>query len=637
MTSESCLVHENGADQAYPYDVALNKFPGSFQGSLGLGTDGAILVNGRLMDDQALVCGVSVGDTIGCGLELDAQRIFFTYNGSLVVSGISALDLMGTTHDLLCPTIGLDLTPKTSTVGTSVTCNFGASLDEFIWKGTPQIEENGSNGHNLSLSAGDLEEKTKDFLLMLRDAIAFSSTDPSVVRELLDASKSHLESVQSYLQHDSSTDLGALFDAYLSLDAKVAEAYRLVNDCFIEPEQSHDHPPDLGICHPNALEGKEDIFDLLCILRDPSSKCVEAAKALLHLVKGDFDNAENKSREQVSQEVRSCGGLVALFSSFTPKSKEKIENMNVYVALIVAQLVTSGICAHEGCQSIKCYRVIPKIVECLRFLWEESSLSWSYEEVVNMSQSDVQKLISSGLINISLMIEPIWINFEEAYINPSRVRTNVLGKRNLSRLRSRQQHQQQQYWICLETFISFVTFVANEEYSKVENCRAKQSTALAVASICTNQRARLIAVREGLLTALFGWLKSSDNELINTAVGVLRDLTSTSEEYMAGWVHSQIVNERILTQVIRLTESNEMSVRLGAAEILSNLAAASHTQAAIIEENGVGCIVHLLVTTLRDYHLDEPRIAYYAGKALIDITTRDVNGSTSDDQYNFIR
>ena len=55
--------------------------------------------------------------------------------------------------------------------------------------------------------------------------------------------------------------------------------------------------------------------------------------------------------------------------------------------------------------------------------------------------------------------------------------------------------------------------------------------------------ARSIAVREGLLGVLVQWLNSGHNDLVFPAAKSIRFLATLDDSYMAGWIHSQIVNE----------------------------------------------------------------------------------------------
>lgn len=103
-----------------------------------------------------------------------------------------------------------------------------------------------------------------------------------------------------------------------------------------------------------------------------------------------------------------------------------------------------------------------------------------------------------------------------------------------------------------------------------------------VKQICDMEDARRIAVREGFLSILVGWIKSMDPENIRLATSALRHLTSIKVKYMAGWIYSQMVNEGSLQVVVTLTHKNDRGVghdvELAVAQILSSLCVAPHTR-----------------------------------------------------------
>eukprot|EP00957_Ditylum_brightwellii_P149678 11398418-Ditylum_brightwellii.AAC.1 len=150
------------------------------------------------------------------------------------------------------------------------------------------------------------------------------------------------------------------------------------------------------------------------------------------------------------------------------------------------------------------------------------------------------------------------------------------------------------------------------------------NAAVTVESMCAVECARPVAVREGLLKVLVRWLSSGNVELVRPAANALRDLTSPQDEYMAGWIHSQIVNEDALPAIIELSASTQSDVRLAVAQILSSLSVAPHTRAAIVEAKGLSYLVQLLVdTNLVDSEAshcewDEP-LALAAGNALLQL------------------
>ena len=151
------------------------------------------------------------------------------------------------------------------------------------------------------------------------------------------------------------------------------------------------------------------------------------------------------------------------------------------------------------------------------------------------------------------------------------------------------------------------------------NRELQHNVALSVATMCAVESARPVAVREGVLKVLVRWLSSGDVDLVLPAANALRDLTSPDDEYMAGWIHSQIVNEGALPAIVKLSAADLGDIRLAAAQILSGLSVAPHTRAAIVEAKGLNYLVQLLVNSSEaDAKWDEP-LALAAGNALLQL------------------
>ena len=141
-----------------------------------------------------------------------------------------------------------------------------------------------------------------------------------------------------------------------------------------------------------------------------------------------------------------------------------------------------------------------------------------------------------------------------------------------------------------------------------------------VEQMCAIDVARPIAVRQGLLKVLVGWMKSSDVEKIRCAATSVNELTSTRDKYMAGWIHSEIVNEGALTEIVKLSVSRSVGqdVRLAVAKILSTLCVAPHTRAAVVEApHCIQCLIALLYVDLGDS--SSKKIAFAAGSALLQL------------------
>ena len=168
----------------------------------------------------------------------------------------------------------------------------------------------------------------------------------------------------------------------------------------------------------------------------------------------------------------------------------------------------------------------------------------------------------------------------------------------------------------LEMTVSLIVHIEkHSESSGVDDSALSMLRCTNVQQVCTVDVARPIAVREGLLPILVQWIKSKDRDKISPAVSALRYLTSIKDKYMAGWIHSQMVNEGALSEVVELAGDYNAGhdVRLAVAQILSSLCVAPHTRAAVVEAN---CMSYL-ITFLFD-HSDpaSEEVALYAGRAI---------------------
>ena len=135
--------------------------------------------------------------------------------------------------------------------------------------------------------------------------------------------------------------------------------------------------------------------------------------------------------------------------------------------------------------------------------------------------------------------------------------------------------------------------------------------------MCEVDAARPIAVREGLLRVLVDWIRSKDVDKVRPAASALRYLISIKDKYMAGWIHSQVVNEGAVSEIVKLlNESVGHDVRVAVAQMLSALCVAPHTRAAVVEADCVGYLVSLLYEHSAPASVD---MVHHAGTALLQL------------------
>jgi hypothetical protein len=116
-----------------------------------------------------------------------------------------------------------------------------------------------------------------------------------------------------------------------------------------------------------------------------------------------------------------------------------------------------------------------------------------------------------------------------------------------------------------------------------------------VEQVCEVDAARPIAVREGLLATLVEWVRSNQVEKIRPAASALRYLISINDQYLAGWIHSQVVSEGAVRAIVTLlNQSVGHDTRVAVAQMLSALCVAPHTRAAVVEAKCVSYLVAIL-------------------------------------------
>ena len=149
-----------------------------------------------------------------------------------------------------------------------------------------------------------------------------------------------------------------------------------------------------------------------------------------------------------------------------------------------------------------------------------------------------------------------------------------------------------------------------------------------VEQVCEVDEARPIAVREGLLAIFVEWIRSGVIDKVRPAASALRYLIAIQDKYMAGWIHSQVVNEGAVNEIVKLlNESVGQDVRLAVAEMLSYLCVAPHTRAAVVQSNGVSYLVALLYEHSAP---DSEDIVLFACTALLQLAAGAMTGADKE-------
>lgn len=301
------------------------------------------------------------------------------------------------------------------------------------------------------------------------------------------------------------------------------------------------------------------------------------------------------------------------------RTKGGTRELKVVVALAVAYLLPS----FERSNSLQSSSLGLKIIECLRFLFASMPVTPKGEE---LRRDEMCAASAKGVYTFwYIVLDPLLRSGLREDMAPghSFSESPELVRGTSTRMRRRTASQQRvggnvfdqrqevlELQELLELTVSLIV-----EMAKTSDL-AGTSIHTFVHAICAIDLARPIAVREGLLKVLVSWMRSNDVEKIRCAATSVNELTSTVDSYMAGWIHSQIVNEGALAELLSVCERVGQGVRLAVAEILCRLCVAPHTRAAVVEAQCIECLICLL------YEFGDPesqKVAFAAGSALLQL------------------
>ena len=365
-----------------------------------------------------------------------------------------------------------------------------------------------------------------------------------------------------------------------------------------------------------SLVAKKDIFSLICMLRSQQEdQRLEATLALMNFARRAENDYCSEEDRRLRNEILSSGGLHSLLTLF--RSKSSLYELKVVVALAIAHILPSFVMSSS---TLLKPALGLKIMECLRFLSMARDVSPRGERIAKEESFQAAAIgLATFWVN---QLEPM-LRLQGGGLSTTGL-SDHMGRRpsmGVRRGRSTPGHvfDQRKEAIgaqeLLEMTVSLIISFASETTSGMSG--VKVDPVLLVEQICAVEVARPIAVREGVLKILVDWIDRGDNGRNRLAAAYsLRYLTSIKDKYMAGWIHSQMVNEGALPAIVRLTRDESLGpqVRLAIAQILASLCVAPHTRAAVVEAE---CI-HFLVDILFE-HVTSQEVASYAAQALLQL------------------
>lgn len=631
--------------------------------SIAIDGNGLVIANGRVIrkdnsrirqSDSWINNPLRPGETLGIGMELhDSRRVFFTQNGIMLASPLKLLDF----DDNVFCAVAIQ-----GGESSYVEINFGVNKD-FKWKGNISAPSAGKKtlygqpvknpvdltddivDRATNKSLRDVQKpKAKSMVcLMTPDELhdsrqsartlkqyTESNADMEAVGNLLILCRTKREVVEKAVQNgmkygDGMVDFEELItvnfdlvDAIESAEkyAQSREPQRREPACNLPPKVIEKIDPpisgggrDLKI---GALIDKKDIFSLICMLRAQSDKRLDSALALMRFAREAERKGDGDSRI-LRDEIRSSGGLHSLLTLF--RTKGATRELRVVAALAVAYLLPSFMESPSLSKS-----TLPlKIVECLKFLFNSRPV---YPRSVEITRSEMYNASLTGLTtfwmyNLFPLLQQTGNQIQTAN-QRQRARGRQIGGYTFDQRQETLEVQE-----LLETTVSLIVGLAKlEDGEMVGSCKDNSKLSLRytlVEQMCAVDIARPLAVREGLLKDLVKWMKSNDREKVRPAATSLRDLTSTQDKYMAGWIHSQIVSEGAVREIVQLLGNNEPGVQLAVTQILSSLCVAPHTRAAVVEAQCIHYLISLLFEHFNPSNQHSQELIYAAGSALLQL------------------
>ena len=425
--------------------------------------------------------------------------------------------------------------------------------------------------------------------------------DPSLLKSLLELCRSKQQHVVSTLQQESvCEDLQLLIDLndVLRYSIEAAEAAEAQTKKSSQPNQkatsdlsshqtmraSFEHAYDDSKEKLPSIRGRveenqqmprsspevdelveaKDFFSLLCLLRGHHNQRLASAYALMRFAKDEVIGGDEKTTS-VRKEIQTSGGMHSLLTLFRASSNG--QEIKMVAALAVSYLLP----CYTDPDGFLSGNLGLKVIACLHYIVHSSD----HDYVEGLNSFSMRESAALALTHIWLNLEPFLSQEnrrDEDKKNKSttrpvsivseRVPMSLFRKgpfaraftvRNVGeRLRSLDPRKE---LACgqklLEQTVGLIVAVAekllpsrrHKRRHYVTDTKSTCSIILAVESVCSVEPARSIAVREGLLGVLVQWLKSAESDLVAPAAKAMRFLVTLDDSYMAGWIHTQIVNE----------------------------------------------------------------------------------------------
>lgn len=311
----------------------------------------------------------------------------------------------------------------------------------------------------------------------------------------------------------------------------------------------------------------KDFFSLLCLLRGHHNQRLASAYALLKFAKNEAIEGYDKSTD-MRNEIQTSGGMHSLLTLF--RSSSDRQEIKMVAALAVAYLLP----CYTDPDGLLNRNLGLRVITCLRYIVRSSDEVY----IEGLDPPTMRQSAALALTHIWLSLEPLLGDKGSCSEDQDHEESKSVGALSIvsERMPRAERHRFRgplaksfalknvgdrlhsldprrdltEVQKLLEQSVSLIVTLAEKiipsSRDTDDSFGAAASTfgiILAVESVCSVEPARSIAVREGLLGVLVQWLNSGHNDLVFPAAKSIRFLATLDDSYMAGWIHSQIVNE----------------------------------------------------------------------------------------------
>lgn len=249
------------------------------------------------------------------------------------------------------------------------------------------------------------KEHTRALMSAAMPSVVSSKSDdleptPSYIRNLMECCKKDQETLQGKLSEaleEEAVATAHLMEQLISLSDEICAAIEAGEDALkCEKERTKKKKVAEGPTI-ELLEENRDVFSLICMLRAPNEKRMQAALALMKFAKDD---------QVLRDEIISSGGIHSFLTLFQ-QTRGMSRELKVVSSLAVAHILPSYVASSQTTSSIGL-----KLVECLHFLAKSNPVS----------PNGIVITIEEMCVAASVGVNVLWINSIQPLIAMKKVK-----------------------------------------------------------------------------------------------------------------------------------------------------------------------------------------------------------------------